>query len=251
MQSPSPFPLKRPLALRVRPATTARHIPAAARLAAAILFLGLAACATSRSAREKFLERVPPPQPLLNASATYGAGVLTVQAWLGPSVRLRKPGEHPEEAGEAGGDESHRGRFQGASRESDSINGPADPFDEDGANESEYSQAEIDQMYGRVNYQYVLPPRLALTLTFANPGSKVIMISVVEINSGLGNFVPRPEELTLGPGQQGSLDPMLSNLDYNFDELDLTLTVKIGDRRETQVLKLRKVQEPPPTAPGR
>ena len=57
--------------------------------------------------------------------------------------------------------------------------------------------------------------------------------------------------MTLGPGQQGSLDPMLSNLDNNFDELDVTLTVKIGDRRETQVLKLRKVPEPPPAAPGR
>jgi hypothetical protein len=251
VQSQSPFPIKRPPALRARSATTAKRIPTGVRLGAAILFLGLAACTTSRSAREKFLERVPPPQPLLNASATYGAGVLTVQAWLGPSVRLRKPGEHPEAAGEAGGGEGRRGRFRGSSRENDSISGLAAPFEEDGANESEYSQAEIDEMYGRVNYQYVLPPRLALTLTFANPGSKLIMISVVEVSSGLGNFAPRPEQLTLGPGQQGSLDPMLSNLDNNFDELDVTLTVKIGDRRETQVLKLRKVQEPPPAAPGR
>ena len=38
-------------------------------------------------------------------------------------------------------------------------------------------------MYGRVNYQYVLPPRLALTLTFANAGTKVMMISVVEVSS--------------------------------------------------------------------
>lgn len=44
---------------------------------------------------------------------------------------------------------------------------------------------------------------------------------------------------------------MLSNLEDNFDELDLTVTVRIGDRPETQVLKLRKAQEPPPAAPGR
>ena len=138
--------------VRARPPTTAGRIPAAVRLGAAIFLLGLAACATSRSAREKFLERVPPPQPLLNASATYGAGILTVQAWLGPSVRLRKPGEHPEDPGEAGGDEGHRGHFRSSSRESGEPTASSPRF-EGAANESEYSQTEIDEMYGRINYQ--------------------------------------------------------------------------------------------------
>lgn len=183
MQSPSPFPVPRLPAFRAHRPKTAGRIPAAVRLGAAIFLLGLVACATSRSARERFLERVPPPQPLLNATATYGAGILTVQAWLGPSVRLRKPGEHPEADGEQGGGEGRRHRFQGSSRDDDSNQGFAAPFEEDSANESEYSQAEIDEMYGRVNYQYVLPPRLALTLTFANAGTKVMMISVVEVSS--------------------------------------------------------------------
>lgn len=215
-----------------------------------VLGLGLAGCATSRSTREKFLERVPPPQPLLNAAATFGGGILTANVWLGPSVRLRKPGEHGEEAGEAAGGSGHRGRFHGENRETDEFGRYTDPFEEDNGDENKYSPEEIDEMYGRINYQYVLPPRLALTLTFANTGKQRMMVSIDEVSSALGNFAPRPEQLILGPGQEGSLDPMLSNLEDNFNELDVTVGVRIGDHRETQVLKLRKVAAPPPAAPA-
>ena len=229
--------------------TLASCAPGGAWFGLLVLGLGLAGCATSRATREKFLERVPPPQPLLNASATFG-GVLTANAWLGPSVRLRKPGEHGEEAGEPAGGSGHHGRFRAESQEPDEFSRYTDPFEENSEDENKYSQEEIDQMYGRVNYQYVLPPRLALTLTFANIGKQRMMVSIDEVSSALGNFAPRPEQLILGPGQEESLDPMLSNLEDNFNELDVTVGVRIGDHRETQVLKLRKVAAPPPAAPA-
>ena len=234
-----------------------RRCPPAARARGGAWFvvlalgLGLAGCATSRATREKFLERVPPPQPLLNASATFGGGILTAHVWLGPSVRLRKAGEPGEEAGETSRGSGRRGRLQGENREGDEFSRYTDPFEEDSGEENKYSQEEIDEMYGRINYQYVLPPRLALTVTFVNTGPQRMMVSVDEVSSALGNFAPRPEQLVLGPGQEGSLNPMLSNLEDNYNELDVTVAVRIGDHRETQVLKLRRVAAPTPAPPAR
>ncbi len=210
--------------------------------------IGFTACATERGNKQRLLERVPPPQPLLTASARYGEGTLAVQAWLGPSVRLRKSEGQPDdtEKGSRGGE--RRDQFDGSSSQ------PTGYFDrtiapfEQGA--SDYSAAEIDEMYGRVNYQYILPPRLALTFTFVNTGSRAVTITITEVNSQLGNFAPRPETLTLAPGKEGSIDPMLSTFDNNFEELDVTLTLKNGGKRETQVLKLRRVPSSPPTTTG-
>jgi len=174
-----------------------------------------------------------------------------VQAWLGPSVRLKKPED------EEGGAGPHA-RRRGAEFDSSQIfNGSVSndrftyPFQDSAERDDQYTTHEIDEMYGRVNYQYILPPRLALKFTFANTGSQPMIISVTEVNSTLGNFAPRPEQLMLRPGQQGSLDPMLSTLDNNFDHLDVTLAVKIGERRETQVVKLRRTEEPHPAGAGK
>jgi hypothetical protein len=227
----------------------------AGRGSAALLILtmtaivGLTACATERGDKKRLLERVPPPQPLLTASAAYGNGTLEVQAWLGPSVRLRKADGGPDAAGgrpHAGG---HRGRWQESSSPPSDYPDRADAPFESGANS--YSSAEIEEMYGRVNYQYILPPRLALTFTIANKSAQTIALAIADVNSLLGNFAPRPEKFVLAPGQQGSIDPMLSTFDNNFEELDVTLTIRRGNQRETQVLKLCRAQPPSPPTPGK
>jgi hypothetical protein len=208
--------------------------------------IGFTACATESGNKKRLLERVPPPQPLLAASTKYVEGTLAVQAWLGPSVRLRKTEGRPDatEKGPSGG--GRRDQFAGSSSQSPGyMDRMFAPFEE-GAND--YSSAEIDEMYGRVNYQYILPPRLALTFTFVNTSSRAVTIAITEVNSSLGNFAPRPEILTLAPGQEGSLDPMLSTFDNNFEELDVTLALKNDGRRETQVLKLRRVPSSSPAA---
>ena len=68
-------------------------------------------------------------------------------------------------------------------------------------------------MYGRINYEYILPPRLALTVLFVNHGAQPLTFTIADVNSLLGDFAARPATLTLAPGEPGSLDPMLSNLD--------------------------------------
>ena len=211
-----------------------------------VAMAGFTACVTEHRDKRKLLERIPPPQPLLSAIARYGEGTMAVQAWLGPSVRLRKADGQPDATEQGPRTGGRRDRLEGSSSQ------PADYFDrtsapfEQGTND--YSKEEIDEMYGRVNYQSILPPRLALTFTFVNTCTQTIMLTIAEVNSLLGNFAPRPEKLTLAPGQEGSIDPMLSTFDNNFEELDVTLTLRRGGKGETQVLKLRRVQPSPPPA---
>jgi hypothetical protein len=234
---------------------------------------GLTGCSIEGSRKKKLLERIQPPQPVIGGTAVYGGGVLSVESWLGSSVRLKKT---DEKAG-AGDVRGHRGQRQpgsasavGISREhstdafdqaaaegdsrerreqrqletaaaeSNSLERFDAPF-EQGSNE--YSPQEVDEMYGRSNYEFVQPPRLALTFKFTNTGATPITFKIVDVNSPLGNFAPRPETLTVAPGQAGSVDPMLSNTDSNFEELEVTLTVKIGGKEESQVLKLRRAPE--------
>ena len=197
---------------------------------ALLLVLALGACATEHQNRQRFLARIAPPQPLLTGTAAYGNGAVAVQIWLGPSVRLH--GAENKMRGESG---------RPAARE-DAIR---HPFAE---GSTSFSREEIDEMYGRTDYEYMRPPRLALTFTFTNAGPAPITFTIVNVDSGLGNYAARPEKYTLAPGQQGSPDPMLSPIEYNFDQLDVTLTLRLGESRETRVVALRPT--PAPAAPA-
>jgi hypothetical protein len=180
----------------------------------------LAGCASPPSRDKEVLKRTQPPQPVLTDTAVYGDNVLTVECWLGPTVRLKKASQ---------AEPDHRERS-------------GSPFQPGG---SDYSSQEIDEMYGRVNYEHVLPPRLALTLKFINAGARPLAITIADVNSALGDFAPRPETLTVAPGQPGAVDPMLSNQDNNFDELDVTVAIKIAGKTESHVLHLRRSGETP------
>ena len=98
-------------------------------------------------------------------------------------------------------------------------------------------------MYGRIDYEHVRPPRLALTLRFINPGDRPLTFGIADVNSSLGDFAPRPEILTVAPGLPGAVDPMLSNQDNNFEELDVSVAIKIGGKTETHVLHLHRPPE--------
>jgi hypothetical protein len=235
--------LDRPLSSSIRPLPRQRPAGPRRRRAAVGLSLGLlvglclAACVTEFAGRKRFLKGIVPPQPVLTATAAFGNGALAVQAWLGPSVRLRKSDEAPKVPGERPHGEprwSHAAEYGG---ESDT------PFEQGSAT---FSREEVDEMYGNNNYQYMRPPRLALTFTFTNTGSEPVTFVIADVNSALGNFASRPEKFTLAPGQQGSPDPMLSPFENNFDGLDVTLILKQGSRRETHVLPLRRAPGAPP-----
>lgn len=220
---------------------------AAVVTAAALLVAGLSACISSRRNRERFLSRVPPPQALLEASASFADGALQMQAWLGPTVRLRQEHDHAGKKEEFFGREHERGERGGEEEGEES----GSPFRRGGGHPGQYTNAEINEMYGRENYQYVLPPRLALTFTFVNKSSRPLVFSVTDANSALGDFAPQPPTLTIGPGQKAEVDPMLSTIEDNFDELDVSVSVRLGGRTETKTLKLTKVRGQAPSHPTR
>jgi hypothetical protein len=213
-------------------------------LAAGIVLAVLTACFTEGSRKKRLLERIQPPQPMLMDAATYGEGVLTVESWLGPSVRLKKTGDLAETAeGKPRPERRRRDALPEASAYSERSD---DPFEPGGSN---FSAQEIDDMYGRTNYDYILPPRLALTFVFVNNGAQPLTFAITDVNSLLGNFASRPPILTLAPGQRASIDPMLSNLNTNFEGLDVTLAVKVGAKVETKVLQLHRTPGSRPAAP--
>jgi hypothetical protein len=201
-------------------------------LLATVAGASLAGCAGDVNRKKELIRNTPPPQPVLTDTAAFGGGILAVQCWLGPTVRLKKnPGKPADE----------EARGQGGLRQPEAGSDSAgDPF-KHGA--SAFSLEEMNVMYGRENYEYVLPPRLALTLRITNAGTKPVSLTFVDVNSALGDFEPRPDTLTVAPGQQGSVDPMLSNLEVNFDELAVTVTIKIGGQKETRILKLHRTPE--------
>jgi hypothetical protein len=214
-------------------------------LAAGVVLAVLTACASEVSKKKRLLERIQPPQPMLMDSAPYGEGVLTVESWLGPSVRLKKPSDLADTA--EGKPRSERRRQDALPAASPYWEQSDNPFEQGGSN---FSAQEVDEMYGRTNYDYILPPRLALTFVFVNNGAKPLTFTIADVNSFLGNFAARPATFTLAPGQRCSPDPMLSNLDTNFDGLDVTLSVQVGARVETKVLKLHRTAGARPAAPA-
>lgn len=186
---------------------------------------GLSSCTTPPSKNKDLLRQILPPQLLLTESAIYNGGALKVEGWLGPTVRLKTAGQKS-----APMEESPRNR-----EKQPAFNPDACPFK---PGPDSYTAAEVNEMYGRKNYEDVVPPRSALILRFTNSSAQAITFRISDVNSHLGDFVPRPETLTVAPGDQASVEPMLSNLNNNFDALDVTVTLRFGEKTETHVLKL-------------
>ncbi len=96
--------------------------------------------------------------------------------------------------------------------------------------------------------------RHALTVTFRNQGDKDVDVSVLAVQSVLGNFAPRPERLLLAPTQTAALDNMFSANATSFEAVQLTVTVRSSGQTETVVVSMRATERIPPvpeTSPAR
>lgn len=113
-----------------------------------------------------------------------------------------------------------------------------------------YGDSEEDQKNAMEEYVRIAKARRAagspmppvtIRAEFQNKGTEPIVLEVTELNSSLGNFAARPEKLTIAPGETGSLDPMISQLGVTSDEIPLKLTLRVGDKRDTQVVMVKNV----------
>lgn len=116
-------------------------------------------------------------------------------------------------------------------------------FDYYGDSEEEQKEAVKDyvrQAMARRAAGSPMPP-VTLQVYFENTGKEPVEIAPTEVNSDLGNFAARPSTITVPPGERVSLDPMVSQLGVMADELPLTLGVRIGGKRESQVVTVKNV----------
>jgi hypothetical protein len=114
-----------------------------------------------------------------------------------------------------------------------------------GYGDSEEEQKEAMEDYMRIARARraagsPMPP-VTLKVAFENRGTEPVDIEVRDVNSDLGNFAPRPPKLTIAPGASGTLDPMISQLGVTSDEIPLKIVVRIGGKKEEQVVVVKNV----------
>lgn len=89
---------------------------------------------------------------------------------------------------------------------------------------------------------------LILRLQFSNHGNQNLDLTILDIDSELGDFEPQPDHLLLAPGQSGELQPMISRLGVVAAQIPLKLSVQQGKQREEQTLVLQVAAPPPAPA---
>lgn len=88
-------------------------------------------------------------------------------------------------------------------------------------------------------------PSHALTVMFTNTGAETLEVTIIEVKSRLGNFLPQPDTLALAPGQTGALYPMRGSLPDDVAALELTVSIRTKDgRTDTCVVVLSGAAAP-------
>ncbi|MCF7688939.1 MAG: hypothetical protein K9M98_14035 [Cephaloticoccus sp.] len=167
-----------------------------------------------RQARYEELEKAS-PQMSLSGNGTYFAGQLVAEAFVtrgltGPMARMK---------------------IKRPPREMDPRISPH-------AIGEDLPGMERGSGNGRMGKLGSTQPPVTLRIALQNSGTAPATIIIRDVVSKLGNFVPQPEKLTLEPGQSAELEPMISRLGVIAESIALTLTLRQGDRTETQVLTL-------------
>ena len=86
-------------------------------------------------------------------------------------------------------------------------------------------------------------------LRFTNRGAAAVELRITDFVSPLGNFVVRPEKLTLEPGASVEVEPMTSQLAGSFIETVATVVLRVGDKVERKSFPLKPAEEAKATAP--
>src|SRR4051812_14226158 len=124
----------------------------------------------------------------------------------------------------------------GAFTEVYNIGGYGDSDEE----QKEAMQDYIRQARARRAAGSPMPP-VTLRVLFENHGTEPLELEVTEVNSDLGNFAVRPPKLTIPPGENGILEPMISQLGVTSDEIPLKLAVRVGNKKEQQVVVVKNI----------
>jgi hypothetical protein len=211
------------------------------------LLLGLAACASDRT--ETTERPAGLPAPPLSAEAKFFAGrIETLLSLSRTGFAGRRPPREP-------GRSRHGG---GGSRVSVGVGGrmEGDGGPNHGGNYSSSEHPVGGRGGERRNDDGPPAPRIresdlppvSFHLRFVNHGETPAVVEVLDFNSALGNFVVRPEKITVPPGDSADAEPMTSRLGDADGELPVTIRLRLDGRVEKQVVTLHPVPAGPPPA---
>lgn len=212
-------------------------------LAAALL--ALTGCSSAPDTRDLMVEEAhaaPVERPIaMKGDATYVDGTLYVVATVERGFqRIGKGGEPIKGSGPRGGKGGHWGGKHDADAYSEDYNfGVADTEEQ----QKEAMQEYMRQAMARRAAGSPMPP-VTLHVVFENRGTAPMEVEPTDVNSDLGNFAVRPAKLVLAPGEKAALDPMISQLGVTSDLIPLTVSIRVGKRKETQVLQVKNVLSP-------
>ena len=88
-----------------------------------------------------------------------------------------------------------------------------------------------------------LPP-VTLRLALSNPTPQPIEVDISEVNSDLGNFAVQPEKLTIPAGKSAEPYPMNSQLGLIGDNFPVKVSLRIGDKTESQIITVKSLFNP-------
>ena len=109
-------------------------------------------------------------------------------------------------------------------------------------------EGESRETGSRFNRMESNQPPILLTLRLENTGTENLSITIRDIDSALGNFVPQPEHLELTPGQSAELEPMISRLGVIANEIPLQLSFGRAGQVESQTIILKSnLPDPDPS----
>jgi hypothetical protein len=214
--------------------------PDVAGLAALALAVMLGAGCRSSSAQRDLMsdDLTAGERPVaMKGEGSFLDGKLTATATV--SRGFDRGAKAGAKAGGKGGDRAGKKERESGFGDTYSIGG--------GGDSEEEQQAAMEDYMRLVRAQRAagspMPP-VTLRVKFANHTTEPMEIEVTEVNSELGNFAVRPPKLTLAPGQDGALDPMISQLGVTSDEIPIKVVVRSASKAETQTIMVKNLRIP-------
>jgi hypothetical protein len=220
--------------------------------ALAILLVLAAGCSSDPGSGRRggpAVTRAKPPAPMTGQD-TFFDGSILAEIHVGTDGM---PDAAPNESGNNGGGEGHRRRGGGSGRMNvaggsggfgGNIAGGV-PFGEGGRPSREFGGAPAAGTRPMPGGRPVM-----IHLHFTNHGPAAVELQITDFLSPLGNFVVRPEKLTLEPGQSLETEPMTSQLAGAFSEATATLVLRLGDRAEKRSFPLKALPAETVQAPN-
>ena len=233
MHFPLPFRFQSSFLAAPMNRTAFLSLGATAALMTGMLFSG---CGSAPEPRDLMAEEARGEQTerpvAMKGEGSFADGKLQVFATVSRGFERGKPGSGPI---------AHRKNSWWRTHETDAFNEKYSfDYGDSEEEQKEAMQDYIRQAMARRAAGSPMPP-VTLRVYFENRGTEPMEIAPTDVNSELGNFAVRPPKLSLAPGAQAALDPMISQLGVTNDEIPLTIGIRVGGKSETLVIVVKNI----------